>query len=749
MTSPQLIEQGLLPEHSQDQNSNPLDYWGKGNIPANQEVVDFLAKVGARRAKLPVEWLNNFLRAANYSEMLRQARVHDLYGSDQIVYHNLPTPDYGKFIGRTDELALLSRLLRPYPHSVNHIITAGGVGGVGKSALALKTAYNYLHKHDTLPTEERFDAIIWFSAKETTLTSDKILKRPPTQRTLDDLYKTIVVTLDLDENILSLPLTEREILVRQALQKQRTLLILDNLETVDDERLMTFLREPPAPTKIITTTRHWIAVAYPAWLTGMSETDAFSLVSQECQKKKVELTSPEAAKLIHRTGGVPLAIVWSIAQMGGGQSIDTVLRRLGQPHSDIARFCFEGSIAPLRGTDTHKLLMAMTFFETDISRDALGHVAGLGEDTWSRDEGLARLEQLSLINRNDGYYNMLPLTRQYILSELAQESDFDTHAFDHWIEWVTRPTGVKIEYFRDEAGDDLYRAAYSFVDQAKERIWLLNASTNEVSLNQELQWLEDGCIGDTKPSTVEEQLQNRVRLLGRLLQQHIYYKRIITNARKLHDRFEYIRVVQCPEGRITTENVGYHYLRHMHAMVAASERVKTSDILIRVFLYEAKPLRNKSFAIIDDRYIFIQDNKQVGDRLLMDGLQVIYDPPPDVLKTFESIFEEVLDKSTPASATRIHQLCSQLPDPVEALHKPVGLIFRDLLTDKHQRNIETKALLKEMSECEDAEIHEVLVQTLRSLRQDAAVQRVVETIITDMKQTESNFAAWCQTYGIH
>ena len=55
----------------------------------------------------------------------------------------------------------------------------------------------------------------------------------------------------------------------QALTQQRTLLILDNLETVDDEKLMAFIREPPAPTKIIVTTRHWIEVAYKLALLGM------------------------------------------------------------------------------------------------------------------------------------------------------------------------------------------------------------------------------------------------------------------------------------------------------------------------------------------------------------------------------------------------------------------------------------------------------------------------------------------------
>ena len=33
------------------------------------------------------------------------------------VYHNLPQPDYGRFVGREQELAKVTRILRSYPHS--------------------------------------------------------------------------------------------------------------------------------------------------------------------------------------------------------------------------------------------------------------------------------------------------------------------------------------------------------------------------------------------------------------------------------------------------------------------------------------------------------------------------------------------------------------------------------------------------------------------------------------------------------
>jgi hypothetical protein len=46
------------------------------------------------------------------------------------IVHNLPQPDYVRFIGREKELIKIAELLRPYPKSRYHIITLEGVGGV-------------------------------------------------------------------------------------------------------------------------------------------------------------------------------------------------------------------------------------------------------------------------------------------------------------------------------------------------------------------------------------------------------------------------------------------------------------------------------------------------------------------------------------------------------------------------------------------------------------------------------------------
>ena len=263
------------------------------------------------------------------------------------VYHNLPHPDYGAFIGREKELAQVHRILQPYPHSQTHLVTIDGIGGIGKSALALEVAHHYLRDYNHLPAEERFEAIIWTSAKSSVLTANGIVPRRQITRTLDNIHSTIAVVLGHKDITRAQP-EEKDKVVTRALTQQRTLLIVDNLETVDDRQVNDFLRELPAPTKAIVTTRHQIDVAYRVRLTGMPRKDGLALIDQECREKRVTLTKAEKDKLYDRTGGVPLAIVWSVSQMSYGYQVKTILRRLGQSTSDIARFCFEETVAHIR-----------------------------------------------------------------------------------------------------------------------------------------------------------------------------------------------------------------------------------------------------------------------------------------------------------------------------------------------------------------------------------------------------------------
>lgn len=336
----------------------------------------------------------------------------------QQVIHNLPQPDYIKFVGRKNEIEQLRGLLHPQDRVWTVVID--GIGGIGKSTLALELAHRYLKEYNYLPSPERFEAIIWISAKTSILTADGVKSRYQFTNTIRDIYKEISLVLG-EDGIHRHDSLEQNLLIKRVLTKQRTLLIIDNYETIDDELVNSFIRELPYPTKCIVTTRHRIDIADPIRLSAMPREDALFLIRQECQKKHVHLTDNQIELLYRRTAGIPLAVVWSISQVSHhGFGIERVLRCLGDAKGDIAKFCFESAVEGLKETPAYKLLicisLALNPLRSSLSRNELGFIADLSE--LDRDEGLVTLEKLSLANKDSRQFKVLPLVREYIISHI-------------------------------------------------------------------------------------------------------------------------------------------------------------------------------------------------------------------------------------------------------------------------------------------------------------------------------------------
>lgn len=361
------------------------------------------------------------------------------------VLHNLPQPDYVNFVGRKDELERLRNLLHPQDRVWTVVID--GIGGIGKSALALEIAHRYLNEYEFLPPAERFEAIIWVSAKTSSLTVEGIQTRYQITNTISDIYQEIAVVFQKDE-IYRNNLDEQNILIKRALIQLRTLLIIDNFETIDDKRVNSFIRELPVPTKCIVTTRYRIDIAEPIRLSAMSRDDAIALIKQECNKKSVRLSDNQAELLYKRTAGVPLALVWSIAQISyHGFDIEKVLKSLGNAKGDIARFCFESAIQQIQNKSPYKLLvcisLALNPLMMEIGRDAIGHIADFSE--LDCDEGLAILERLSLINRKvsqASYFSILPLVKEYIFSRAINLKPEELELIITRISQIYAPSGA-------------------------------------------------------------------------------------------------------------------------------------------------------------------------------------------------------------------------------------------------------------------------------------------------------------------
>lgn len=350
------------------------------------------------------------------------------------IYENLPNRECTAFIGRQQEITRLLELFS-FNHSA-HLISIDGIGGVGKTTLVVEAAYRCLHASTTQTPDPvpKFEAIIFTSAKQEYLTTFGLLPRLKRERTLRDIFRAIANTLDCSEITYMAP-EEQLDLIRDRLTRQRSLLIVDNLETIEDKQdVLSFLYDLPPTVKVVITTREQ-ALFVPIRLESLPEVDGLCLIHHETQEKGIILSPQEVQALYQRTSGVPAAIVYTIGQLAAGYVFEDVLTRVTNATGDVARFCFESSVQRLKTQPSHQLLMTLALFPKPVLREAIAQIALSIPDPIITADGLAQLQQLSLVRQQQGRYSLLPLTREYALAELATESNFEQEMRSRWVNW--------------------------------------------------------------------------------------------------------------------------------------------------------------------------------------------------------------------------------------------------------------------------------------------------------------------------
>jgi tetratricopeptide (TPR) repeat protein len=370
-------------------------------------------------------------------------------GSYQISYHNLPART-NNFIGRAEDL---NRILNCFSEDhANPVITVDGIGGVGKTAFVLEAAYRCLEARDSrkLSKAPKFDAIIFASAKESYLLPTGIVKRLGAQRTLSEIYRAIALTLN-EPCITQLSGEEQYERVKLSLAKQRTLLIVDNFETLKDEdkdKVLSFLYELPRNVKSVITTREQRVIHVSIRLNDLPEEDRLALIRQQIEEKAITLTDKQVSLLGHASGGVPLVIVYAVGRLANSISLETVLEDLKSAKGDLAHFLFHKSVEELKDHPAYKVLLALAIFRKPPFLETVTEVAGLRAEPISTvNRALERLQQLSLVRQQDGRYGMLALTHEYALTELNASPDFAKEVRERWFKSY-------LESARKYGGDD-------------------------------------------------------------------------------------------------------------------------------------------------------------------------------------------------------------------------------------------------------------------------------------------------------
>lgn len=246
------------------------------------------------------------------------------------IYHNLPLPDFDEtgFIGRHKDVEDIKKIIL----SNNRVISIIGDGGIGKTALVLKIAYDLIDLGKSCP----FDIIIWTTAKATMLTSQGIKEINNSLKDFSGLINSISEVVDPNLSESENQLDE----ILEYLSVFNVLLIIDNLETIHNEEIRNFIREAQQRCKIVITSRIGLGeLEYPRVLTGLNEIESTKLIREFSRMRNnnvlLGLDQCTLSSISKKLYYNPLAIKWFVSSVELGLTPNQVLIN----KEDLLNFC--------------------------------------------------------------------------------------------------------------------------------------------------------------------------------------------------------------------------------------------------------------------------------------------------------------------------------------------------------------------------------------------------------------------------
>ena len=328
----------------------------------------------------------------------------------------LPRPPIAGFVARRDQNGrdIVERLKEELAPAKEQLIVLWGAGGVGKTTLAAETARAMRAVFE--------DGIVWTSADG----------KP--DFSLSTLLDDIATHLGHPE-LRQLTPTLKDLEVHNALlQAPDTLIVLDNFETVspeEQERCADWLTDRASCPALITS-RDEVRHARPVHILAMSESEAKEflkrLISDAHNQCAFEQLDHE--QIIKAADRIPLVLQWVVKRIDSAKQPRTVLDELSHGEGDAAERVFDRSFdLPQVGADGRAVLLALSLFVPNASRDALCEVSGFDNEVKRLETAVQQLTELWLIQTSDANNRLgiEGLTRE--LAKARLEKDPGAHGY--------------------------------------------------------------------------------------------------------------------------------------------------------------------------------------------------------------------------------------------------------------------------------------------------------------------------------
>ena len=395
--------------------------WKRGYIPTDLDRIEFIAEYCRQRGRVDKTWVKRFLTQADHPTP--EAVIDRLFPANESsqnqhlppIYHNLP-PRFGEFIGREAEAA---RVLEWVENSRWPLAAIEGMGGIGKTSLALEVAHRCL-PGDHLVIAQPFEAVVWTSARD----------QPDFNLHLAQVLDAIAHVLDY-AYLTQLDPEAKAKAVDKLLRSQRTLVIVDNFETITDLALVRFLEQVPEPSLALITSRYkQLRRVWDIPLYGLSNEETITLIRRHSHRIGLSMVAGADDDILRRlaaaTGNNPKAVILALGLIKQkGLPFNTVVDELYQA-SHLVEEVFDYIFAEawkLLDAHTRRVMLAMPLFVTTASREALSATSGVtGFDYHKAIEqlvGMSLLEASEALDVSQQRYQMHSLTQAFARKELG------------------------------------------------------------------------------------------------------------------------------------------------------------------------------------------------------------------------------------------------------------------------------------------------------------------------------------------
>jgi tetratricopeptide (TPR) repeat protein len=408
-------------------------YLGMAIIPPRGPLLErFLApSASTGKGSFSREW--SAVRERDSTKMLSKEDADELARSivvptlNKIFYIDEPNfrilhPDYDAFVLREGPCRDVEAAMKDPRSSVTAVT---GIGGTGKTALATwATVRAY--------TRREFSFIVSITAKDRELSPAGIRALQPALTSFESLLDTILRVLGFTDSLLG-SVEQREADVRTLLENSNGLLFIDNLETVDDARIIRFLDSLPIGVRALTTSRRTsVRVSvHPVPLGPLTDEEAElfidGLSSRPGSVNLQQLSGPEKVRISRACDGLPLAIKWTLTRsksaaeaMMMADSI-TATQKKGE---ELLEFCFRRVFDDMSGLEK-SILEVLSLFQRPLPTEAI--VVATGASAQKVADSLDDLLTDSMVaslfeaERNDYCFTLFPVTKAFVSANLNRQ----------------------------------------------------------------------------------------------------------------------------------------------------------------------------------------------------------------------------------------------------------------------------------------------------------------------------------------